>query len=45
MMVRDPWFYEVVWEKMKKGKKPEPQHVSTHRSEVTFMVTMTLKTE
>lgn len=45
---RDPWFSEIVSEKMKKGKKPEsktePQDMPTCRSEIRFMVTMTLRT-
>lgn len=46
---RDPWFSEIVSEKMKKGKKPEskaePQDMPTHRSEVRFVVTMTSRTK
>lgn len=48
MVDYNQWFYEIVWEKMKKGKKPqsntEPQEMPNHRSEVRFMVTMTVST-
>lgn len=46
---RDPWFYETVSEKMQKGKTPESkteaQGMPTGRSEVRFMVSVTLKTK
>jgi hypothetical protein len=38
MVFRNPWFYEIAWEKVKKGKKPhstaEPQEMPMCRSEV-----------
>lgn len=48
-MCRDPWFYETVSKKMRKGKTPESkteaQDMPTGRSEVRFMVSVTFRTK